>query len=95
MGESLDDMIALSRLRKEEGKARRQTNLATAVTDGWTQLSQHHFRKKLVGGGYVDWWPSTKKFAIIGRGASASRAKYRHGDPMQFIAKKGNLEWAE
>ncbi len=94
MGESLGDMIALSRLRKEQGKERRATNLATANTEGWQQLSEHHFRRRLAAGGYVDWWPSTKKFAMLGMGVHASRARYRTGDPNEFVARKGK-EWAK
>ena len=55
MGDSLDDMIALSRIRKEEAKARKIANLSAANTDGWEQLSAHHFRRRLVGGGHIDW----------------------------------------
>ncbi len=92
MGDSLDDMIALTRLRREEEKARKQERLASANTEGWHPLSANHFRRKLVGGGYIDWWPSTNKFAMLGMGTHPSRAKYRHGDPNEFAARKGK-EW--
>lgn len=94
MGDSLDDMIALSRLRREEAKAKRAKNLATANTKGWQQLETYHFRRKLAGGGHVDWWPSTRKFAFIGTGRNHYNAKYRVGDPNEYVARKGR-EWAE
>lgn len=92
MGDSLDDMIALSRLRKDEAKARKIANLSAANTEGWEQLSTHHFRRRLVGGGHIDWWPSTQKFVMLGMGVHPSRARYRHGDPNAFAARKGK-EW--
>lgn len=92
MGDSLDDMIAYSKHRKEHGKATRLANLEAANTEGWTMLSTHHFRRYLVGGGHIDWWPSTRKFAMLGMGTHPSRAKYRHGDPNEFASRKGK-EW--
>jgi len=91
MGDSLDDMIALTRLRREERAERSRTNLANADTKGWKKLDTYHFRRYLVGGGYVDWWPSTKKFAFIGMGADKYKAKYRIGDPNEYAARKGKV----
>lgn len=95
MGDSLDDMIALRKIREEEARVRKRANLEAADTSLWQPLSPTHYRRMLSGGGYVDWWPTTRKFGIIGKGASAFRARYRVGDPNDFIAKHRSLEWQE
>lgn len=93
MGDSLDDMIALKQLRRIEARKRKQANLAMANLTGWRKLSDTHYRRALEGGGYVDWWPTTRKFAILGIGNNQYRARYRLGDPVAFIAKHPTLSF--
>lgn len=95
MGDSLDDMIWLRKQRQEEARTRKQTNMAASDLTGWMRLSEHHFRRMLSGQGFVDWWPTTRKFIILGKGANQFRGKYRTGDPNDFIAKHSTLSFVK
>lgn len=75
----MGDMREYGQAMKAHNKERRTRNLEAADPEGWTQRTEYHWQRDLMGD-TVDYWPSRNKWRW--------RNKTRCGNVKPWLAKK-------